>query len=171
MVTDAGDVGTTLQLSMYLYEGVFTRADVIRDDGKIEKGGTYAAELKKGDIVQVYNDDGKMDWTVEADDADTAAMTAKRDIGIIKTTPSGKVPTVASNGGTFTASTKADLRQATVEWPTYNVVREFIASHSANPGTPVGWDTGNGQMDTASTNKPYILLMSSTAGSTASYMM
>jgi hypothetical protein len=156
---------------MYLYEGVFTRTDVIRDDGKIEKAGTYASELKKGDIVQVCTTSG-FDWTVMADYIDTGDQSAdKNSIGIIKTTPSGKVPNVSANAGTFTATTEADCRQATVEWPDYSVIREFVASNSENAGIPVGWDTGNGQMDSGQTNCPYVSLETSTAGSTCSYMM
>ena len=109
-----------LKLDVYLYEGVFTRRDVFRDDGKIIKGGTFASEVKKGDFLQVYTDSWSTSaaaYVMAAHRSDTTLQTNSGFSGAIAlliTNPSGNIPDVAADAGTFTASKAGEFVQIKV---------------------------------------------------------
>ena len=183
MVKDATDIyGNGLKLSARLYEGVATRRDVYRDDGTITKGVTFSAVVAKGDVVQIWTNSfaGAEDTIVAADDRNSTDSTSGSgggyggDLAIVITEPEGHVPAISTNGGTFTATTQEHLRAATVLFPGRSVVKSFVIGDASKAGALLGWDTSLGQMTTDSTSAsgfPYLLLQSSTAGSTKSVLM
>jgi len=175
-IAEAKDIGKTLQLSCYLSEGVFTRHDVFDDSGKKLYAGKYASELEAGDIVQVKTDSAAGDGCiVVADYSDSArgeTSASMGDIGKILTTPEGRIPRVASDGGTYTASDRSDYqRRATVEFYGFSVVRAFVIKEVNYAGTLVGWDYSETAMSSAMNQLPYVLLESASEGGTHSVMM
>lgn len=175
-IAQAKDVGKTLQLSCYLSEGVFTRRDVIDDSGKKLYAGTYSLEIQAGDIVQVKTDSAAGDGCiVSADYSDSARGTTSAsmgDIGKVLTTPTGPVPRVSSDGGTYTASDRTNKqRMATVEFYGFSVVREFVIKEVNYAGALVGWDYSENKMSSAVPQLPYVLLESASEDGTHSVMM
>lgn len=177
-MAEATDIGKCLQLTCYIYQGVATRRDVTRNDGKIEKGVTYSAEISVGDVVQIWTDSQAGEKPiVAADRNDTIDPTESGfsgAIGIVITQPSGKVPDISSNGGTYTESQKSHMREATVEFPGFSIVRAFVITDASKAGAFVGWDQSETQMTTNSGTvayRPYLLIESSSAAGTHSVMM
>lgn len=178
MANAAEIYGKGLILSGYLYEGVFTRRDVYRDDGTLLKGGTFSSVIVKGDPVQVYTDSfSGSDPIFAADRTDTTFETNSGfsgALGFVITTPEGKVPDVSADGGTFTASSQKDLRFADILLPGYSSVLNFKVGDASKAGAFVGWDTSEAQMTTNSASvsfRPFVLLQSSSAASTRSVLL
>jgi len=183
----AVDYGTGLQVTMQLYEGNFTRVDVIGDLGVVKEWGTYSEPITKSMYVIVYTGS---DFTVRAV---TAEPTNKSPvIGKVVTTPEGSTPkrladgsNTLSPGDVWTwSSGKQGTRYATVDWINGKAIRQVVILEASKPGALVR-HAGGGTFSTvnagtlstapnASTAWPDfpvgILLESSSAGSTKSVL-
>jgi len=177
-MVNAGEIyGNGLKLSAYLAEGIFTRRDVTRDDGALAKGGTFSSKISKGDLVQI--------WTNSWSGSDTIVTGAYTDsidptlsfagsLGIVITEPEGKVPDVASDGGTYTATAQKNLRRASILFPGFSVVHRGKVVSASKAGAYLGYDQSGGGFTTTSADvayKPFVLLQSASAGGTYSIAM
>jgi len=167
---DAMDYGKGLRLSMYLFEGDFVRRDIFTDYGKISKGGTWAEEVKKGDLVVIYTGS---DWTVRKASSQGANPKGTA-LGQVVTTPEGGMPVVSADGGTASWATSSS-RLATVELLNGHMVRQLIIKEAPGAGVLVSYD-GGGTFSTASVTVSTqsamgILLESASSGSTKSVLL
>jgi len=175
-MTDAKDTGKTLQLSCYLYEGVFTRHDVFDNEGKKQYGGTYSLEVALDDYVQIWSGSDAGDGPIVAahrtDSSDPTSSASSGIIGKVITTPEGYVPVLSANGNTYTATDRAkEQRRATVEFYGFSTMREHVIKEANYAGDMVGWDTSEAKMSSAVAYLPYVLVESASADGTHSVLM
>lgn len=180
-MADASEYGGTIQVTMRLFEGNFTRRDILTDVGSVKKGGTYAEERKKGDLVFVYT---SSDLTVRGVAGDTSVKDLNV-IGRVVTGPEGAMPnakaddSALADGGVWTWSDgKVGERFATVEFFAGHVMRDVIIKEDPGPGVLVYHD-GGGTFSTVSVNgapsgsarwRMGILLESASSASTKSVL-
>lgn len=114
MATTGGDISQGIRSTEPVYEGTFTRTDVLTTKGWVEKGGTYAAPIVK-DRVEEGNAYVK-EYTSFADNAvQTVADNENGDQIVGRVVSIDKnIPSVSTNGGTQ-AATLANVRRATIE--------------------------------------------------------
>jgi hypothetical protein len=162
-MAEAGDIGDVLQITMILFEGNFTRTDIETPGGLYQFGGTYAAPLRVGDFVELYDGANK---TV------TTASAGASVIGRIVETPKGPIPEVGTDGGvwTWSASPGAGARHATVEWYKGKCVRRFLIDVTADPGVEVQVKDRD-EVTTGSGTKIGVLMESASSGSTVSVIV
>lgn len=162
-MASAGEIGEVLQLSLTLFEGNFTRRDVVGPRGKVQFHGTYSQPLAVGDFVEIY---------ASADNTVTTASAGASIIGRVITEPEGQIPNVSTDGGTWTwsASVGNGARYATIEWYKGKCVRRLVSHSAATRGVQVELKNKT-TVITGSGTAIGVLLESASSGSTVSVLV
>ena len=115
--------------AMFLEEGNFTRNDNFRGDNGITRGGSYAAQVNNGDLVQIYTG---ADRTVEKS---STGIT----IGYVDGEPIYENPAASATSGNYTrARGNIVLMGGNV-----HKVKLDAANQAITPGTYLAIDTTN----------------------------
>ena len=80
--------------SMYLEEGNFTRNNALLTDSGIAGGGSFAAQLSDGDLVQIYAN--------ASTDRVCQKSASGLEIGYLDGDPVGALPAASANSGAYT---------------------------------------------------------------------